>query len=81
MAKQSSRLHSPADFGLAVQQSRLERGLSQQQVAEEAGLRQSTVSEIENGKATVYIRQLLEISRATGLEFSATWGEDDETRR
>lgn len=76
-----ARLRAPADFGLAIQQARLARGLSQQQLATMLGMHQSAVSEIESGKSTIYLRRLLALARATGLELSATWSEDDATGR
>lgn len=80
MAKHTARLRSPGDFGLAVQQARLARGLSQGALASELDVPQSTISEIENGKATIYIRRLMSIARATGLEFTASWEGDDAPR-
>ncbi|MGN6124973.1 MAG: helix-turn-helix domain-containing protein [Humibacter sp.] len=80
MANYSARLHAPADFGLALREARLGRGLSQQQLADELGLPQSTISEIESGKSTIYLRRLLTIARATGVEFSASWEGDDASR-
>lgn len=74
--ERTSRLRSPADFGLAVQQARLSRGLTQSDLADELGITQSAVSEIEAGKSTIYLRRLLSLARATGLEFSATWEDD-----
>lgn len=75
-----ARLQAPADFGRAIQQARLARGLSQQQLANLLDLHQSTVSQIESGKSTIYLRRLLALARATGVEFTATWSEGDETR-
>lgn len=80
MTKHTARLRSPGDFGLAVQQARLARGLSQKELAAELDVSQSTISEIEAGKATIYLRRLLSIARITGLEFSATWEDDDAPR-
>lgn len=80
MVRRVARLRSPGDFGLAVQQSRLARGLSQRELAAELGVPQSTISEIENGKSTIYIRRLLSIARVTGLEFAASWEDDDAPR-
>ena len=77
MTTHTARLRSPADFGLAVQQARLARGLSQRELAAELGVPQSTISEIENGKATIYLRRLLSIARVTGLDFTASWEGDD----
>lgn len=80
MTKHTARLRSPGDFGLAVQQARLMRGVSQRELAAELEVPQSTISEIESGKATIYIRRLLSIARVMGLEFTATWEEDDAPR-
>lgn len=80
MARYTARLHSPADFGRALQQARLARGMSQQSLAEELGLPQSTISEFETGKSTIYLRRLLTLASATGVEFNAAWGDDDASR-
>ncbi|GAB3610907.1 hypothetical protein GCM10027414_30330 [Humibacter ginsengiterrae] len=81
MTKHNARLRAPADFGLALQQGRLSRGLSQQELADELDLPQSTISEIESGKSTIFLRRLLTIARATGVEFAASWDDDDAPRR
>jgi HTH-type transcriptional regulator / antitoxin HipB len=80
LAKHTARLRAPADFGLAIQQARLSLGLSQSQLAEQLGFSQSTISEIESGKSTIYLRHLLSLARATGLELSASWEDDDAAR-
>jgi HTH-type transcriptional regulator / antitoxin HipB len=77
MATHTTRLRSPGDVGLAVQQSRLARGLTQTELAAELDVPQSTISEIESGQATIYLRRLLSIARVTGMEFTATWEADD----
>ena len=80
MVKHTAHLRAPGDFGLAVQQARLARGLSQSELAAELGVPQSTISEVESGRVTIYVRRLLSIARATGLEFSASWEDDDAPR-
>ncbi len=80
MTQRTSALHSPADFGLAIREARLDRGLSQAQLAEILDLPQSTISEIEGGKSTIYLRRLLTLARATGISFTANWEGDDEAR-
>jgi HTH-type transcriptional regulator/antitoxin HipB len=75
-----SSLRAPGDFGLTVQQARLARGLTQTKLAAELSVPQSTISEIESGKATIYVRRLLSIARATGLELTASWEDDDSPR-
>ena len=57
MTKHTARLRAPGDFGLAAQQARLARGLTQTELAAELGVPQSTISEIESGKATIYVRR------------------------
>lgn len=76
MGSQSSRLRSPGDIGLTIQQARLAHGLSQTALAELLGISQRSVSEIESGKPTIYMRKVFDLLRATGVELSATW--DDE---
>ena len=80
MVAYTARLRSPADVGLAVQQARLARGLSQTELAKELGVTQSAISEIETGSGTIYLRRLLGIARATGLELTATWEGEDAPR-
>ncbi len=80
MATYSAKLRAPADFGLALQQARTGRGISQTELARELGVPQSTISAMESGKSTIYLRRLLAIARATGIEFTAGWGDDDATR-
>ena len=72
-----AKLQAPADFGLAIQQARIARGMSQQNLAALLELPQSTISEIESGKSTIYLRRLISLASATGIEFTATWGDDD----
>lgn len=79
--KHSSRVRTPADIGVALQQARLSRGLSQTELAEEIDLPQSTISAIENGMSTIHLRRLLNLARRTGLEITASWEDDDATGR
>ena len=81
MTRRTARLRAPADFGLALQQARLERETTQEQLATLLDLPQSTVSAMENGKSTIYLRRLLELADALGIELTATWGDDDASRR
>lgn len=80
MIDHSARLRAPADFGLALQQARMARGMTQTALARELGVPQSTISALESGKSTIYVRRLLALARATGIEFTATWSEGDATR-
>lgn len=80
MTRRTARLRAPADFGLALQQARMTQGLTQEALARELGIAQSAISEMESGKSTIYLRRLLELARATGVEFTATWEDDDEAR-
>lgn len=73
MVKYTAPLRVPSDLGVALQQARLARGLTQTQVAEQLGVQQSTVSEMETGAATIYVRRLLELADAVGLELSGSW--------
>lgn len=78
MTTQRAPLQSPGSLGRAAQQARLARGLTQAQLAEELGIAPSALSEIENGKATIYIRRYFDIMRATGMTLTATWEEDED---
>lgn len=80
MPTRTARLRAPADFGLAVQQARMARGMSQTELARELGIAQSAISAIETGRSTIYLRRLLELARATGISFTATWNDDDAPR-
>ncbi|MCB1280952.1 MAG: helix-turn-helix transcriptional regulator [Salinibacterium sp.] len=77
MAIHTAQLRAAGDFGLAIQQARLERGLSQNDLANVVGVPQSTISQLESGASTIFLRRLLTIARATGVEFTATWGGED----
>lgn len=80
MTRYTAKLRAPADFGLAIQQSRLAAGLSQAELAASVGMPQSTISEIENGKATIYIRRFLSLASATDLDLTASWDSGDAPR-
>lgn len=80
MTDYSARLRTPADFGRALQQARAARGISQTELARELGVPQSTISAMESGKSTIYLRRLLTIARATGVDFTAKWGDRDAAR-
>lgn len=77
MTKRASYLNASADFGLAVRQSRLDRGLSQKELSEIIAAPQSAISEIESGKVTIYIQRLLSLFTETGVQLTATWEADD----
>lgn len=73
MVRRNSRIRTPLDLGLALQQARLARGMSQTELAEELEISQRSISEIENGKPTIYLQKVFELMRATGVEFTASW--------
>ena len=76
-----AKLKATADFGLALQQARMAKGLSQKEVADILNVGQSTVSDLESGKATIYLSRILEMSKAIGLELSASWEDEDAAER
>lgn len=80
MASNTARLRFPSDFGLVLQQARLARGLSQSELAAELDMPQSTISQLESGKSTIFLRRLMAVAAATGVEFDATWEDDDAPR-
>jgi HTH-type transcriptional regulator/antitoxin HipB len=73
VSRQTSKLRSPGDIGLAIQQARLAHGLSQSALADRLGITQRSVSEIESGKPTIYMRKVFDLLRATGVELTAEW--------
>ena len=75
--QRTAHLRAPADIGLAIQQARLAHGWSQTALAARVGMSQRSISEIESGKATIMLRKLFELMRATGVELTAQW-EDPE---
>ena len=77
----STSLRVPADFGLALQQARLARGMTQADLAGEVDVPQSTISEIEAGKSTSFMRRLLDLMQATGVELTATWEDEADAPR
>ena len=77
----STSLRAPADFGLALQQARLARGMTQADLAGEVDVPQSTISEIEAGRSTIFMRRLLELMQATGVELTATWEDENDAPR
>lgn len=81
MTTRRAQLRVPADFGLAIQQARMARGLTQTQLAQELDISQSAISEIEGGKPTIHIIRLLQLAQLTGIEYFATWEDDDAPRR
>lgn len=78
---QSCGVRAPADFGLAIQQARLAGGMTQTDLADAVGVPQSTVSDVESGKSTIYVRRLLDMMRATGVELTATWEDERDAAR
>jgi len=77
----STQLRVPADFGLALQQARLAHGMTQADLAGEVDVPQSTISEIEAGKSTIFMRRLLDLMQATGVELTATWEDEADAPR
>lgn len=77
----STQLRVPADFGLALQQARLARGMTQADLAGEVDVPQSTISEIEAGKSTIFMRRLLDLMQATGVELTASWEDEADAPR
>jgi len=76
MPRYTAPLRVPSDVGLALEQARLARGLSQNEVADLLDMPQSTVSTMETGAGTIYLRRLLAMARALGLELTASWDDD-----
>lgn len=80
MVKREARIMAPADFGLAIYEARMARGMSQTDLARELEVSQSAISEIESGRTTIFLRRILELAQLTGIQFTATWEDENETR-
>lgn len=78
MVENFARIWAPADFGLAIQQARLDRRLTQTELAQRVDLMQSALSAIENSKTTILLRNLVELMNELGIELNATWTSDDQ---
>lgn len=76
MTQHRAPLRSPGSLGRAAQQARLARGMTQAELAAELDIAPSAISEIENGKATIFIRRYFDIMRATGMTLTASWEDD-----
>ena len=77
MTDQRMKIRAPGDIGLVIQQARLAQGLSQTALAESLGMSQRAVSEIESGTPTIYMQKIFDLLRATGVQLSAQWEDDD----
>lgn len=71
-----SRILSPADLGLAVQQARLGKGWSQRDLAQRTGIAQSAISDLESGKHTRYAERLFTLLGACEITLTAEWKDD-----
>ncbi|MFZ1383103.1 MAG: helix-turn-helix transcriptional regulator [Scrofimicrobium sp.] len=78
--KYTAPLDTIGSFGLALQQARLAQGKSQSDIARELGIAQSAISEMESGHGTLYLRRLLDMAHALGLQLSASWEDLDAPR-
>lgn len=61
------RIASARDLGMAVRQSREDRGQTQAQLAVEAGVSRRWLSDLEAGKATAEVGLVLRTLHALGL--------------
>jgi HTH-type transcriptional regulator/antitoxin HipB len=55
--------------------------MTQADLAGEVDVPQSTISEIEAGKSTIFMRRLLDLMQATGVELTATWEDEADAPR
>ena len=60
------KLSSIAEIGARVRELRLEQGVSQQTLAGLAGTGQRYISELERGKETIRVREMLKVLAALG---------------
>ena len=68
-------VQTAADIGHLVRRERLRQGLTQVSLAERIGTTQRWISEIENGKASAEIGQVLRCIQALGLEIGISSSE------
>lgn len=76
-----SRIFSPADLGLAIQQARLGKRWSQRDLAKRTGIAQSAISDLESGKHTLYVERLFTLLGACDITLTAEWRDPDESGR
>lgn len=60
------KLLTVAEIGVRIRELRKEQGVSQETLAGLAGTGQRFVSELERGKETVRVREMLKVLRALG---------------
>lgn len=75
--QQRMRIAGPESLGKLVQQSRLSAGLTQSQLADELGISQRAITELETGKATIQMRRLFQLLKATGAHLTGEWETND----
>lgn len=66
-----------ADFGKKIKQKRKEDGLTLEQAAVISGGSYAFLSALENGKETVRLDKVLQVTKSLGIEFQAqprSWG-------
>lgn len=79
MSKQTAKIHSPADLGIALQQSRLAAGMSQRELSARTGVTQSAISNLESETYTLYAERLFKLLRECGVTVTAEWDDSTES--
>lgn len=74
--RQKMRITGPESLGRLVQQARLSSGQTQTELGEELGISQRAITEIETGKATIQMRRLFDLLKATGASLNGEWDSD-----
>lgn len=67
------KVAGPESLGRLIQQSRLAAGLSQKELADQLGVSQRSITELETGKATIQVRRMFDLLKATGATLSGSW--------
>ena len=72
------RIQSAASFGLAVQQARLIAGISQRDLAKRIGTSQRYIWELEAGKDSTLLRNLISALTETGASITVEIPESND---
>ena len=71
--RQQMRVTGPESLGRLIQQARLTSGQTQTELADQLGISQRAITELETGKATIQMRRLFDLLKATGAKLTGEW--------
>jgi HTH-type transcriptional regulator/antitoxin HipB len=64
-------INSPEDLGRFLASARVDLGMTQQALADDLGVSRRYVSEIENGKPSLYTERLFQVLRLLDIQLRA----------